>query len=303
MVALALGVASLLYATVALAVAGPEAFRVDTGGWLQLSGPITALGLAPLFLVCGGSVLRYRVRGGDQPDARADVSGERERLLRHAMRVETVGDLASMVAHHLRNHLQIMMGHATLGADEGPAERARRLATIREEVAASIRLLEQLLELAHPGEEPASCVDLVEICSRFGERMRGVLPSAIDFELRLPDARVPVMLDPRGLEHALLNLVLNAHHAITERGQVVVALRAQSHFAEIEVSDTGTGIPATVLARVFEPYFTTKPKGKGTGLGLAAVERYVRASAGRIEVESEVGRGTTFRMAFPLVSA
>jgi signal transduction histidine kinase len=276
---------------------------VDTSGWMQLSGPIASLGAAPIFLLCAGTALRHRGADRTGSEDPAEIYAERERLLRHAMRIDTVGDLAGMVAHQLRNRMQIMMGHATLGADEGPAERSRRLATIRDEVDASIHLLEQLLELAHPGEEPASRVDLVDLCSRFAERVRGVLPSAIDFELRLPDTQVPVVLDPRGLEHALLNLVLNARHAIPERGQVIVALRARTQFAEIEVSDTGTGIPEPVLARVFEPYFTTKPKGKGTGLGLAAVQRYVQASAGKIEVESEVGRGTTFRMAFPLVGA
>lgn len=230
----------------------------------------------------------------------ASPGDEHDRLLRHAMRVETVGDLSSMVAHQLRNRLQIMTGHAALAATEGAEEKDARFATIRNEIDGSILLLDQLLELVHPDEGVVERVDLVRLCAEFHQTARTILPSAIEFEMALPPDPIMVELEPSGLEHALLNLVINARHAIGDSGSLRLTVSCRDGVAHVELTDTGKGIAAADLPRVFEPYFTTKPRGEGTGLGLAAVRRYMRSSAGEVEVESEVGRGTTFRLEFPL---
>ena len=241
--------------------------------------------------------LVWRAMGRDEP-----ASVERDRLMRHAMRVETVGDLSSMVAHQLRNRLQIMSGHAALAATEDSDQKDARFATIRNEISGSIELLDQLLELVHPDEGAAQRVELAQLCADFCESARTILPAAIDFEVSLPSEPIEVELEPGGLEHALLNLVINARHAIGDSGSVRVCLARRNGAAQIEVSDTGQGIAAEDLPRVFEPYFTTKPRGKGTGLGLAAVRGFMHASSGEVEVESVVGRGTTFRLEFPLAT-
>lgn len=242
-------------------------------------------------------VLKSGLRGLD-----LESRDERERLLRHAMRVETVGDLASMVAHQLRNRLQVMNGHIALGATEDAEEKDARFAIIRGEIDASTGLLEQLLQLVHPDEGDPVRVDLVPLCAEFCDSVRTILPSSIAFGAQLPRHPVTVVLEPRGLEHALLNLVINARHAIEGPGTLTLSVGEGKGVAYVEVTDTGAGIAAGDLARVFEPYFTTKPRGEGTGLGLAAVERYVHASSGEVEVQSEVGRGTKFRLEFPLAS-
>jgi len=288
--ALGAGAACLAYATIALLLGGPGAFVFEPTRWGVLSGPLAALLAAPICLVLA-RLVRYVERSRGLED--------RDRTIRHALRIETVGDMASMVAHQLRNHLQVMMGQAALGADESPERRARRFETIRTELGASIALLEQLLELSHPGVGSARLTDLGELCRDFAERTRRILPAAIDMEVEVPPGPVEVEVDPQGLEHALLNLVINARHAIRGRGKLTLRVAVEAGIAHIDVSDTGSGIPEADLCRVFEPYFTTKPKGKGTGLGLAAVDRYMRASAGGVKVQSQVGRGTTFRLEFP----
>ena len=108
-----------------------------------------------------------------------------------------------------------------------------------------------------------------------------------------------VQVNPHGLVHALWNLVINAKQAIDGEGKIALRCGSDRRHVWVEVSDTGPGIPAEVQERIFDPYFTTKPIGQGTGLGLTAVARYVRGSNGAIEVESAPGRGTTFRMRFP----
>jgi two-component system NtrC family sensor kinase len=143
-------------------------------------------------------------------------------------------------------------------------------------------------------------VDLVAVCAAFCESVRTILPAAIRLETEFPQDPVHVRLARRGLEDALFNLVMNARHAIQGSGRLTVSVRRRGRRAQVLVADTGVGIAARDLPRVFDAYFTTKPSGEGTGLGLAAVKGYVKASSGAVAVESEVGRGTTFRLEFPL---
>ncbi len=227
---------------------------------------------------------------------------ERERLLGHAMRVETVGDMAGLVAHRLRNAFQFMMGHAALGTRASVAEKDQRFQKIRDEITSSSALLEQLLQLAHPEEQRVRAVDISRLCREFGESVRRILPSSIELAIRVPDHPLVVMLEPQGFEHALLNLVINARHAIDGPGHIDLSVTQVGRRASVAVRDTGCGIAPSNIAYLFEPYFTTKPKGQGTGLGLTAVDRYVRAANGTVRVESELGTGTTFRLEFPLAA-
>jgi signal transduction histidine kinase len=227
----------------------------------------------------------------------------RERLLRHAMRVETVGDLAGLVTHQLRNAFQVMMGHATLGSMGDDAERTRRLALVIEELANSRPLLDQLMSLAHPEEGEAAVKDLDVEVRAFFQRAERIMPANVRLVLESCQLGLSVLINPRGLEHALWNLVINARQAMPEGGTITLRTATAGDRAQIVVADTGSGIPAAIRARVFDPYFTTKPPGQGTGLGLAAVDRFVRASNGTIRLDSEVGSGTSFALDFPLLRA
>ena len=223
----------------------------------------------------------------------------REKLLRHALRVETVGDLAGLVCHQLRNTFQVLMGHVTLGSMSNDEERQRRFKLIEETLQQSQPLLDQLMRMAHPDVGASSSCDLAEVLRQFHVQAERVLPSGITVRCDAPGEAPLVQVNPHGLVHALWNLVINAKQAIEGEGQIELRCGSDRRQVWVEVADTGPGIPAEVQERIFDPYFTTKPIGQGTGLGLTAVARYVRGSNGAIEVESESGRGTTFRMRFP----
>ncbi|HLQ36682.1 MAG TPA: ATP-binding protein, partial [Planctomycetota bacterium] len=182
-------------------------------------------------------------------------------------------------------------------------ERGRRLALIGDILDESRPLLDDLMGLAHPDEGAARMHDLVELVANFHDHARRVIPAAIEMRYEAADLSLPVLVNPRGLEHALWNLVINARQAIDGGGVITMRTGRHAQEAWVEIADTGCGIPETIRPRIFDPYFTTKPPGQGTGLGLAAVERFVRGSNGRIDVASQPGRGTTFRLEFPLLAA
>jgi signal transduction histidine kinase len=223
----------------------------------------------------------------------------REKLLRHALRVETIGDLAGMVCHQLRNTFQILHGHVTLAELADDAERVRRLGLIEETLDETRPLLDQLMLMAHPDEGTTSQCDLSSVLSHFHEQARLVLPKSIDVECFVTDEPQLALLNPRALMHVLWNLVINARQAIKGEGRIVLQCGGERHQVWIEISDSGTGIPKEIQERVFDPYFTTKPPGQGTGLGLTAVARFARSSNGTVQIESEPDKGATFRLRFP----
>ena len=224
----------------------------------------------------------------------------RERLLRHAMRVETVGDLAGMVTHQLRNAFQVMLGHASLGALGDDADRVRRLALLTDELSNARPLLDQLMSLAHPDDGAPSLRDLDAELRIFHERAARIMPSNITLTLDSCGRELSVQINPRGLEHALWNLVINARHAMPEGGSITLRTAITGEEASLAITDTGGGIAEEIRDLIFDPYFTTKPIGQGTGLGLAAVDRFVRSSNGRIKLNSGVGLGSEFVLTFPL---
>jgi signal transduction histidine kinase len=223
----------------------------------------------------------------------------REKLLRHALRVETVGDLAGMVCHQLRNVFQVLTGHVTIGGMSDDVERIHRLALIEDTLEQARPLLDQLMRLAHPDDGTTISTDVANVLRHFREQARLVLPDSIQVTCEVPEEVPAVLLNPHGLVHALWNLVINAKQAIAGDGAITLRCGSDRHQVWIEVADTGCGMSKEVQQRIFDPYFTTKPPGQGTGLGLTAVARFVRASSGLIQVESEAQRGTTFRLRFP----
>jgi signal transduction histidine kinase len=223
----------------------------------------------------------------------------REKLLRHALRVETIGDLAGMVCHQLRNTFQVLMGHVTMGEIANDAERVRRLSMIEETLEQTRPLLDQLMSMAHPDEGTTEPCNVAEVVRQFESQASRVLPGNIRLEAETPESLPPVLLNARGLAHALWNLVINARQAIQGDGVIRLRCGEDRHQVWLEVQDTGTGMTREVQDRIFDPYFTTKPPGQGTGLGLTAVARFVRGSNGLVQVDSEVGNGTTFRLRFP----
>ena len=224
---------------------------------------------------------------------------QRERLLQHAMRIGTIGDMASMVVHQLRNQFQLMLGCVAVAERESATEKDRRLRQIRDTVLSASAMLEPLLQLAHPGEDRLERVDLGSCCAAVVERIRRILPASIDVQIETEDGLL-VRVNPGDLEHALLNLIINAKQAMGRAGVLTIRAQRRDHaHVQLVVSDTGHGIAPEHRPNLFKPYFTTKPVGEGTGLGLAAVARFMRFAGGDVEVESEPGHGATFTLIFP----
>lgn len=228
---------------------------------------------------------------------------QRERLLRHAMRVATIGELAGIVVHQLRNKFQLIHGHVALGLISNSTEKDRRLQEIQASVQAASGVVEQLLALAHPVAATQHVVDLGAECRTFAERVRPLLPPTIRLETMFPTQALLVSLAPEGFADALLNLVINAKQAM-RHGTIRIEVGLQGDTAAfVTVADDGPGIDERVRSRLFTPFVTTKARGHGSGLGLVSVDRFVRTAGGKIDVETAPGRGTTFHLVFPRAEA
>ncbi|MEZ5966539.1 MAG: HAMP domain-containing sensor histidine kinase [Planctomycetota bacterium] len=300
-----------------LAMAALASLGLGACAWYQSTqvGQVDAIAFAaPVIgiLGCGGLIgsLMHRVMQGlfaveteqrERIEQTLRALRRRERLLRHAMRVATIGEMAGMVVHQLRNKFQLIHGHVALGLIADSAEKDRRLREIQSSVQAAGGAVEQLLTLAHPSEAVHHLVDLTSECRAFADRVRPLLPPTIRLETHFPTGAHLVNLAPEELGDALLNLVINAKQAMRQ-GTISIEVGAHDERAAyVAVADDGPGIDDRVRARLFTPFVTTKPRGHGTGLGLVAVDRFVRTVGGRIDVETEPGRGTRFQLLFPKV--
>jgi PAS domain S-box-containing protein len=240
-----------------------------------------------------------------------------DRQLLHAEKIGAVGLLASGIAHDFNNTLAAARGFAELIA-AGTAGSIRRDAlTIVEVVDRGRQLLRQLLDLSRPGEALVEIVDLRDAVAGIEPLIGHLVGPAIQLSVLVQDRPAPARLRPGQLEQALINLAVNARDAMPEGGQLQISLETATApdaaapidagvdelddgWTELRVTDTGSGIPETIIGSIFEPFFTTKPIGSGTGLGLAMVRGFAENAGGRIWVESTVGEGTTFRILLPL---
>jgi len=243
---------------------------------------------------------------------------QREKLqqqLAQSQKMESIGTLAGGIAHDFNNILTIILGYSSsLGGVADPERLREGLEIIRETGMRGAMLVQQLLTLSRNGNLSFQPVDANDLLRQFARLLSETFPKTIDVSLDLHDEVPATMADPNRLHQALLNLCVNARDAMNGTGTLALkdtvvsgaALRSQFPDAAddaylcITVSDTGSGIDAAVRDRIFDPFFTTKDPGQGTGLGLTAVYGIVREHDGFVEVDSEPGRGTTFRLYLPL---
>jgi len=221
--------------------------------------------------------------------------------LRHAGKLDALGQLAGGIAHDFNNVLNAVLGYAELIADRpDDAARCERAGkAILKAGDQAVKLTRQLLAFSRRHAERRAPVDLGDLVREQLETLGGALGEGIALSLDLPDAPVVVEGDRNQLEQVVLNLVLNARDAMPDGGPLDVALRAVEGDAELVVRDAGAGIAPEHRDRVFEPFFTTRRSGQGTGLGLATVHGVVTSHGGDVSFESEPGQGTTFRIRLP----
>lgn len=221
--------------------------------------------------------------------------------LRHAQKLEAVGTLAGGVAHDFNNILQGIVAQVQVCSRELSAEeRGRHLDLIRKGVFRGAQLTRQLLQFARREIRNDEVVDLGEVLTESFSLLRRVIPENIHVTLSTSARPVPVVADKGQLGQVIMNLVVNARDAMSGGGRLDLRCGATAGCGFIEVEDQGEGMTDEVRERIFEPFFTTKETGHGTGLGLAVVHGIVTEHGGRIEVQSELGGGTMFRVEFPL---
>jgi two-component system, cell cycle sensor histidine kinase and response regulator CckA len=241
------------------------------------------------------------------------VRGRRlEEELRDARRLEAVGRLAGGVAHDFSNILAVITGYSELMLKRmDPTDPLRTGAeSIRKAAVWGLNLTQHMLSSSRAAVPTPSTIDLNATAAGVIRTLQPLLGDGVDVVLRLEPKLGRVTVNAGQLEQALMNLVLNARDAMPTGGRVTIettnALLEQKsdgplQAVAVRVSDTGCGMDAATLSRVFEPYFTTKGPGKGNGLGLATVFAFVTQSGGHVEATSEVGRGSTFTIYLPRV--
>lgn len=241
---------------------------------------------------------------------------ELEAQVRQAQKMEAVGTLAGGLAHDFNNYLQVIFGHLRV-AGACPSMDARTRASLEQIGAAAQRcqrLTQELLSFAKRTTLKRERMDLVQLVDRAMPMLQALVGNAIVVEFSTMEAPLEVDGDPASIEQALMNLATNARDAMPDGGTLTLATRLESppdhegagataRWVRLEVRDHGVGMSPAVAQRVFEPFFSTKPSGHGTGLGLASVWSIVEQSGGTVEVESALGEGTTFRIRLPLAEA
>jgi signal transduction histidine kinase len=219
-------------------------------------------------------------------------------------RLAALGQLAGTIAHELGNPLNALSGHLQLLARRADlAEPAKsQVAVLQGEVGRMTQIIRRFLDQTR-GFTPAT--ETVELAPLVDEALD--LTLGVEARQRIQVERdvdgKAVRTDPGLVRHLLTNLMANAVDAMPNGGRLEVRARADGRDVELRVSDTGTGMPPEVKRHIFEAFFTTKPDGKGTGLGLAICKEIARALRGRIDVESEPGKGSAFTVRFPAADA
>ena len=247
-----------------------------------------------------------------------DVTERRkiEAQLRQAQKMEALGNLTGGMAHDFNNLLGVIVGNLDL-AGSLLAEHRQAAELVREAFEAALSgadLIRRLLAFARQQPLRPERLEPNSLVSNIVRLLRRTLGENVEISLDLAEDLWPVAADPAQLESALVNLATNARDAMPGGGRLLIATAnrhldaeyAASHvevtigdYALIEVTDTGTGMSQEVAERIFEPFYTTKGAGKGSGLGLSMVFGFIKQSGGHVSVYSEPGIGTTFRLYLP----
>jgi PAS domain S-box-containing protein len=250
---------------------------------------------------------------------RRQAEEEKKKLeiqLRQAQKMEAIGTLAGGIAHDFNNILSAIMGYTGLSLEKAPKGSSLRT-NLEEVLSATGRatgLVKQILTFSRQTEKEEQTLRVELIAKEVLKLLRASLPATIEIRRDI-QSDLLIMADPSQVHQVIMNLCVNAGHAMEEKGGVLEVCLADVDLdagftarypgmtpgphVKLTVSDTGHGIDGSTMERIFEPYFTTKAKGEGTGLGLSVVHGIVKGCSGAITVESEPGKGTTFLCLFP----
>jgi len=251
----------------------------------------------------------------------ADISQQKEMefMLIQSQKMEAIGRLTGGVSHDFNNLLTVIMGNLQflqrhLNADDKTTTLVNKIMNAAKNGA---ELNNRLLSFSREQALEANPTGIREMLLEMAEFLDRILGEDIQLELQLMEEECIVLTDRTQLENAILNLCVNAKDAMPNGGTLTItasrsrlaesfvghdASDKETDFVELEVTDTGTGIPENIQKQIFEPFFTTKEKNQGTGLGLSTVYGFLRQSGGNITVNSVVGEGTTFHLYLPVIA-
>jgi PAS domain S-box-containing protein len=241
-----------------------------------------------------------------------------EAQLRQSQKLETIGTLANGIAHDFNNILSPIMGYVDMALMDLPQDEQtyKNMVQVRMAAERAKALVGQMLVAAGKGEQEPQAVLVTEIVEEALRLLRPSLPSTIDIRTNLDESCPPVRADSTQIHQVVMNLCTNAYQAMEEQGGVLTIdvdvvggddvlpgrdVAEQSRYVRVGISDTGTGMESSQLERIFEPFYTTKPIGEGTGLGLSVVQGIISSHGGVITVDSTPGAGTTFHVYLPVM--
>ena len=243
-----------------------------------------------------------------------------EQQLMHAQKMETIGTLAGGIAHDFNNILSAIMGYTDLALMRTPENTPLQedLRQVRKAADRAADLVRQILTFSRRQQTESHPLQVSLVVKEALKLLRASIPTTIDIRQEVT-TQATVLADPTQIHQLIMNLCTNAFHAMGDRGGILgvslteVALSqspitankialSPGRYVRLMVSDTGNGMDTETMAKIFEPYFTTKEKGKGTGLGLAVVHGIVENHHGGIEVTSEPRQGTTFTVYLPMAN-
>jgi two-component system, cell cycle sensor histidine kinase and response regulator CckA len=281
-------------------------------------------GEAMLVTAAVRDVTERRAAEAERQRLRAQADRDRlERQLQQSQRLESLGQLAGGVAHDFNNLLGVISSYAAFVAEE--VERRRPFdgwQTVRADIEQVQRaaqraaeLTHQLLSFARREVVQPRVLSVNDVVSSIKQLLLRTLGEHVELITDLADGLDPVLADPGQIEQVLVNLAVNARDAMPGGGKLTIETSTMQadeeyaasryrtppgRYAAIKVSDTGTGMPAEVAERAFEPFYTTKPKGEGSGLGLATVYGIITQAGGSVRIYSEPGLGTTLTVLLPV---
>jgi len=244
-----------------------------------------------------------------------------EEQLRQAQKMEAIGTLAGGIAHDFNNILAGILGYTELAQDDAGQDSPVQeyLVEILKSTTRARDLVKQILTFSRKSHEEQKPILLHPVIQEATKLLRSIIPTTIEIKQNINDTTGMVNADSTQMHQIVMNLCTNAAHAMPgtegvleiELSLVVITQESMSNyhnispgpFLELKISDTGTGIDSKIIHRIFEPFFTTKNKEKGTGMGLAVVHGIVKDHGGDISIDSQLGKGTTFRIMLPQIIA
>ena len=241
-----------------------------------------------------------------------------EEHLQQAQKMESIGTLTGGIAHDFNNILGIMVGNAELALDDVPPWNPgyQNLQEIKTAGLRAAHIVKQLLSFSRKSEQKLKPVEIKAIIKDSLNLLRATMPATVEIRENFATAEGTILADPIQINQVIMNLCINASQAMEDEGGIIevralkISLDGRNgsgnpglpkgNYIKISVSDTGSGIDPLIADKIFDPYFTTKEVGRGSGMGLAVVHGIVKNHSGVVTVESNVGEGATFNVFFPL---